>query len=309
MQNIQKFIGYELAMISISGSLKVLLQAVAGCAGAQSAKVLICPKSQPKWLHHQIYHNQKRLCIMHSCLHGYHARQTEVHQRWVGCVIRSFDLIKIKMLWWVTGVQYYSIVLNLAKPVPNPNLSQNCFTTSQITTRKASTTFNHICMDVIKDKQKSSSEMSGLWLRYLVFAQNLPQISAKMASQPAKSQPEKLLHCAIMIVWMPCEIYKSLSMMSCWLWLGFLVQLRFKMLRVIVPTYMNVYFLCSWQEHKSYLSQISAKMASPPAISQITTRKAANWYLHVVQMLLWLCIMCYDFSWNHCNNLITSSTL
>ena len=43
----------------------------------------------------------------------------------------------------------------------------------------------------------------------LAVAGNLPQFSAKMASPPTKSPPEKLLHHAIMFVWMLCKTNKS----------------------------------------------------------------------------------------------------
>ena len=36
-----------------------------------------------------------------------------------------------------------------------PQLSKNGFTTNQIMTRKASASFNHVCMDAMQDKQKS----------------------------------------------------------------------------------------------------------------------------------------------------------
>ena len=117
----------------------------------------------------------------------------------------------LKMLW--VGVQCSS-----AKSAPN--LSQNGFTTSQITTRKASTSCNHVCMDAMQDKLKcigdewavirisGSLKMLRVGVQCAV-AQNLPQISAKTASPPAKSQPEKLLHHAIMFVWMPCKTNSS----------------------------------------------------------------------------------------------------
>ena len=89
------------------------------------------------------------------------------------------------------------------------------------------------------NRSPSESEMGGLWLlgfldqsrccRWWVcsiLAQNLPQISAKMASPPAKSQPEKLLQHSIIFIWMPSDIlYRSPLEMS-WLWLGYLVHLR-----------------------------------------------------------------------------------
>ena len=186
------------------------------------------------------------------------------------------------------------------------NLSQNGFTTTlQTTTKKI---LHHAIMFAWMSytTNKSALEINRPWLGLLARlglcscvgsdTKSAPNISAKMASPPSKSQPKKILHHAIMFVWMSYKTNKGpLEMNGPWLGLlarlglcGWCVQASVAQNLPRISAKMKMASSPSKSQPKRFYIMlsclhachaISAKMASPS--NQIATKKDSTSYNHV----------------------------